>query len=96
MADASVFLMLKADQIELPFWVNIGSGEDISIRELALAIKEIVGFQGEIEFDVSKPDGPVRKLLDVNLINQLGWKSQTELLAGLRKSYSFFQSAVQI
>jgi len=70
---------------ELPDWMNVGTGEDISIAELALKIKNIVEFQGEIEFDVSKPDGTMRKLLDVSKIKALGWKPTTDLDQGLNK-----------
>jgi GDP-L-fucose synthase len=90
LADACVHIMLKADEIELPYWINIGRGEDISIRDLSLMIKNIVGFKGKIEFDSSKPDGTPRKLLDVTILNGLGWRAQIELEKGLLESYKFF------
>lgn len=68
--------------------VNIGTGEDLSIKDLALMIKEIVGFQGEIRWNTSKPDGTPRKLLDVSLIHSLGWKHEIELMGGIKKVYN--------
>ena len=68
--------------------VNIGTGEDISIKDLALMIKEIVGFQGEICWNTSKPDGTPRKLLDVSLIHSLGWKHEIELMEGIKMVYN--------
>ena len=68
--------------------VNIGTGEDLSIKDLALMIKEIVGFQGEICWNTSKPDGTPRKLLDVSLIHSLGWKHEIELMEGIKRVYN--------
>ncbi|MAB37996.1 MAG: GDP-fucose synthetase [Aequorivita sp.] len=68
--------------------VNIGTGEDVSIKDLALMIKEIVGFQGEICWNTSKPDGTPRKLLDVSLIHSLGWKHEIELMEGIKRVYN--------
>lgn len=70
--------------------LNIGSGDEISIKELAEKIKTVVGFKGVLEFDESKPDGNPRKLLDSSLINNLGWESTTKLEDGLKKSYDWF------
>lgn len=67
--------------------VNIGTGKDISIKELALLIKRIVGFEGDISWDTSRPDGTPRKLLDVSLIHKLGWKHNIELEEGITKIY---------
>lgn len=72
--------------------INIGTGIDISIRELAVTIAQVVGFKGLIEFDFTKPDGTLRKILDVSLIDQMGWKAKTNLLDGLRLTYQFFLS----
>jgi GDP-L-fucose synthase len=70
--------------------VNIGVGEDISIKELALLIKEITGFKGNILFDTSKPDGTPRKLMDVTKINTLGWKAKLDLKSGIADTYNDF------
>lgn len=70
--------------------INIGSGLDVTIKELALLIRYLVGFKGEILFDYDKPDGTPRKLLDVSLIEQLGWKATTSLNNGLSKTYEWF------
>jgi GDP-L-fucose synthase len=76
--------------------INIGTGEDIEIRKLAELLKEIVGFEGEIEYDTTKPDGTPRKLLDVSRLHQLGWKHTTTLEEGLRKTYGWFLKAHSI
>lgn len=85
MADACVFLMENYNE---PGLVNIGVGEDISIKDLALLIKDIVGFKGELEFDTSKPDGTPRKLLNVDKLNHLGWKAKIELKEGIESVYA--------
>jgi GDP-L-fucose synthase len=71
-------------------FLNIGTGKDLTIAELAKMISEIVGFNGEIVYDQSKPDGTPRKLLDVSRINELGWKAKTELRDGIKKTYEWF------
>ena len=88
LADAIEFLIDKDLDTDL---INIGSGDEISIKELAIKIKEIMGFKGKVEFDNSKPDGNPRKLLDSNLINSLGWKSKVNLEEGLKKTYNWFK-----
>ncbi len=88
MADACIFLMERYDGNEI---VNIGTGEDVTILEVAEMIKEIVGFTGEIRFDTSKPDGTPRKLLDVSKINALGWKAATPLKIGLQQAIAWYQ-----
>lgn len=70
--------------------VNIGVGEDLSIKELAEKVKATVGFTGALRFDTSKPDGTPRKLVDVTKINALGWKATTALDEGLKKAYDWF------
>jgi GDP-L-fucose synthase len=72
--------------------INIGVGQDIPIRDLALLIKEFVGFEGELQFDASEPDGTARKLLDVSKLNVLGWKAQISLADGIRQTYTHFKS----
>lgn len=89
MADACVFLMENYDGDET---VNIGTGEDVTIRELAKIVKEVVGFDGELKFDTSKPDGTPRKLLDVSKLNKLGWKYRVSLKEGIIKSYEWYKT----
>jgi GDP-L-fucose synthase len=85
LAKASVFLIQHFDSSE---WINVGTGEDVTIRELAETVREEVGFQGELVFDTSKPDGTPRKLLDVSKINSLGWKAEISLRKGISEVYS--------
>ncbi|MCO5118464.1 MAG: GDP-L-fucose synthase [Burkholderiaceae bacterium] len=87
MADACVFLMESGVESGL---FNIGVGEDLSIRELAELVMRIVGFEGEIRFDTSKPDGTPRKLLSVERVNQLGWKARIGLADGIAQTYRSF------
>ena len=70
--------------------VNIGTGEEISIYELAKKVKNIVGYKGELKFDHNKPDGIPRKLLDSSIISDLGWKPETNLNDGLKMTYDWF------
>lgn len=91
LADASIFLLNKYNSEDIFPFVNIGVGEDISINELAYMIKRIVGFNGEIEFDPTKPDGTPRKLLDISKMNALGWKAKTSLGDGLFQTYEWFK-----
>lgn len=87
MADACVFLMENDGSDEI---FNVGSGVDVSIRELAEIIMEVVGFTGKIVFDTTKPDGTPRKLLNVERIKMLGWSARTELREGIAKTYQDF------
>lgn len=87
LASACVFLMEKYDGKEL---VNIGTGEDISIKELAHLVKEIVGFKGDIVWDKTKPDGTPRKLMDVSKLHALGWSHSINLKEGIELSYKDF------
>lgn len=87
LADACVYLMNNYDASEI---VNIGSGEDLSIQELAELVKKVVGFEGEIVNDKTKPDGTPRKLLDVSKLNGLGWKHKTQLEDGITMTYNWF------
>jgi GDP-L-fucose synthase len=87
LADAIVFLMNHYDDGEI---VNIGTGKDVTILELANIIKEETGFNGRLEFDSTKPDGTPRKLLDVTKINELGWDAKTPLREGIRKTIQWY------
>lgn len=85
LAEACIFLMKSYNEEQ---FVNIGTGTDVTIKELALTIKEVVGFSGELTFDTTKPDGTPRKLMDVSKINLLGWKHKIDLQEGIKKVYS--------
>lgn len=89
LASATVFLMLHYDEPEI---VNVGTGEDITIAELAEKIARVVGYGGEFWFDRSKPDGTPRKLLDVTRLHALGWRHSIDLETGLRSAYEWFQA----
>lgn len=98
LADACVFLMKTYRHADIGPIVNIGTGTDLAISELAELIKGIVGFRGSIVFDASKPDGTPRKWLDVSRMEQLGWRASTTLAEGIRKTYDWYlaqQSAVR-
>lgn len=84
LADACIHLMLNYNESEV---VNIGTGKDITIKDLALTIKEVVGFEGDIYFNTDMPDGTPKKLLDVSKLEGLGWKYKTELKEGIEKTY---------
>lgn len=87
MADACVFLMENYDGEQ---HVNIGTGEEVSIGELAHIIKEIVGFEGEVVFNSEMPDGTMRKLCDVSKLQKIGWKHQVDLQNGIKKAYEWY------
>ena len=91
MADACLFLMEHYDE---EGYVNVGCGTDISIKDLALMIKEIVGFNGDIVFDNSKPDGTMRKLMDVGKIEGMGWKHGITLRSGLESVYKHYMESI--
>jgi GDP-L-fucose synthase len=87
LASACLFLMETYDGAEM---VNIGTGEDISIKQLAEMIKETIGYEGTLTWDTGKPDGTPRKLLDVSKLHSLGWKHSIELADGLRTTYDWY------
>jgi len=87
LADACQFLMHEYSGSEI---INIGVGRDISIGELAGMVREVVGYKGEIVYDVTKPDGTPRKLLDTSKLNSLGWKARTSLREGLERTYAWY------
>ena len=97
MADACVHIMQNVDAIKLydelnQTHINIGTGEDLTIKQLAERVKEIVGFQGEISWDNTKPDGTPKKQLDVNLLHKLGWNHKIELKKGIEAVYNNYCS----
>lgn len=87
LADALVFLMQNYDGDQ---FINVGVGADVSIRELAELVGRVVGFEGEIDFDTTKPDGTPRKLMDVTRLNALGWRARTGLEEGVRATYEWY------
>jgi GDP-L-fucose synthase len=96
LADACLFVMNLSNEIyqtqtqPMLSHLNIGVGEDISIRELAELIARVVGFEGELVFDISKPDGTPRKLLDVSRLKNLGWQAKISLEEGIRNTYRWY------
>jgi len=98
MADGSLFVLNLPDDVlarELlsypkPCFVNLGTGVDVTIRELAETVRDVVGYPGELVFDPSKPDGTPRKLLEVSRMKNLGWQAQTSLRDGIEKTYKWF------
>ena len=91
LADALVFLLENYSE---PSLINVGSGEEVSIRDLALLVAEVVGYKGELKPDPSRPDGTPRKLMDSSKIRALGWRSETSMRVGLRKAYADFLRVV--
>lgn len=87
LADACIFLVQNVSE---PGPINVGTGEDISIKDLALTIKDVVGFDGDLRFDASKPDGTPRKLMDVVRLNKMGWSAQIGLREGIESTYKWF------
>lgn len=94
LADACFFLMKEYLQSET---INVGSGQEVSIRQLAELVAEVVGFKGDLVFDHSKPDGTPRKLLDVSRLHEMGWKPKVELRKGIETAYQdFLKNAVRM
>lgn len=87
LAEACLFMMVNYSEIG---HINIGSGEEYSINDLALIISKIIGYEGKIEFDLTKPDGHPRRLIDVEKATKLGWKSKVSLLEGIQKTYECY------
>jgi len=102
MADASVYVMglqrtaYNAHTSPMKSHINVGTGGDIAVRQLAETIKETVGFKGDLVFDKAKPDGAPRKLMDVSNLAEMGWTARTSLKAGLEKTYEHFLSQVSV
>ena len=92
MADACIHIIkLSDEEYKNISHINIGTGFEISIKDLALLISKIAGFKGKIIFDESKPDGTMRKIIDTSLLNELGWSSTISLESGLTRTYNWFQ-----
>jgi GDP-L-fucose synthase len=89
-ANAMVYFMEKYNAKDLPSFINIGVGEDISIKDLSNLIKETVGYRGDIKFNTSKPDGMKKKLLDISLAKKFGWKNKIDLKNGLKLTYNWY------
>lgn len=87
LADALVFLMQNYNE---SLHINIGTGEEVTIGDLARAVIEVVGFEGDLVFDTSRPDGPPRKLMDSNRLRNMGWKPHTDLTTGLKSAYDWY------
>ena len=104
MADACVFVMEQVDFDDLKgtdkevrnCHINIGTGKEISIKDLAMLIKDNVQYNGNITFDASKPDGTMRKLTDVSKLNALGWKHKVEVEEGVMRIYTWYKSKLTI
>lgn len=92
MADACWYMLEQKAGGEL---INVGTGNDIEIREFANLIAEIVGFNGEIVFDTSKPDGTPRKVLDVSKVHSFGWKHRIDLVDGMKNTYAWYKHALE-
>lgn len=93
LSSASLFLLENYDD---PQTINVGVGEDLSIKELAELVRKVVGYQGELVWDTDKPDGTPRKLLDVSRLTKLGWKPHVHLEDGVRATYAWFQAHVAL
>lgn len=91
LAEACIFLMERYSVRDIGEFVNIGTGRDLTIRELAETVKSIVGFRGEVIWDATKPDGTPRKLLDISRMTALGWKAKTGLEEGISKVYAWYR-----
>ena len=90
LADACLFLMERYAYPEIGEFINIGTGKDIMIRDVALLVRKIIGFSGDVIYDRAKPDGTPKKLLDVSRINSLGWKARVALEEGILLTYNAF------
>lgn len=93
LAEACTFIMKNYHAADIGEFVNIGFGSDITIREMARLVADVVGYTGEIRWDTTKPDGMMKKLLDVTRINALGWKAHTSLREGISKTYDWFKNS---
>jgi GDP-L-fucose synthase len=87
LADALVFLMNTYNEMA---FINVGTGQEVSIQELAQTIQAVVGYDGDLVFDTTKPDGTPRKLLDVSRLTAAGWQAKIDLKTGIEKTYAWF------
>jgi GDP-L-fucose synthase len=92
LADASVFLMERYGYRDVGEFINIGTGSDVTIKEIATVVQRVVGFEGSIGFDPSKPSGTPRKLLNVSRLEKLGWKAQIPLEEGIRRTVEWYRA----
>lgn len=95
LTSACLHLMRTCDHKDIGEFVNIGTGKDVTIKDLALLIQKVVGFSGNLAFDTSKPDGTPRKLLDVSKLHKLGWQHTIELADGITKTYQWYLESLQ-
>jgi GDP-L-fucose synthase len=93
LADACIFLMDKYDYKDIGEFINIGTGKEVTIEDLAKLVKGVIGYEGDILHDVTKPDGSPRKLLDSSRLQSFGWNATMSLEEGIRRTYEFFVSA---
>ena len=102
MAEASLFVleldeqMYKANTHPMLSHINVGTGKDITIRKIAEIMKQVVGYEGKLVFDTTKPDGSPRKLIDVKRLENMGWNYSTDLVMGLKKTYKYYLKQVKI
>ncbi len=94
LADAIIFLMENTDWQDIGDFVNVGTGKDISIKDLAFLMAEIIGYKGSFSWDTSKPNGTPRKLLDVSRLSALGWMAKTSLREGIEKTYRWYSESL--
>lgn len=94
LAEACIFLMERYDYKDIGEIINIGTGEDIKVKDLALLIKNVVGFEGEMKYDLSKTGGTPSKLLNISRIKKLGWEAKNNLEEGLRRTYDWYNKQV--
>jgi GDP-L-fucose synthase len=96
MAEASLFVLeldeetYQTNTKPMLSHINVGTGKDVTIREMAETMKRVIGFEGELKFDSSKPDGSARKLIDVSHLTNMGWKYNVDLEGGLKKTYDWY------
>ena len=92
LADAVILLMEKYDYLDIGEFINIGTGVDISIKDLAILIKEIIGYSGELKYDSTKPDGTPKKLLDISKLKKIGFYPKIILKDGISDIYKWYKS----